>query len=598
MHVENEIKWSKKQKDFFHENKNGKFVVKACPGSGKTTSVSKKLFNLINTWKRHYQGVATISFTNVASDEIKSNLENRYNTKVSFPHYIGTIDSFLNKYIFLPHGHLIMGCENRPTLVGEPHGVWHGKYFTDNFFDKITFSIEGKFIKKSRLNFKKEQEKNIFRSKRKFVKMGYATQSDANYFSMEILKNYPNIAKLVCERFPYFIIDEAQDTSDIQMEIFNLLIENGLKNIIFIGDPEQAIFEWNEAKPHLFNEKFDEWKDSSIVFNENFRSSNEICNFTSKLSDINYSSKSSNANFSMKKNIICSHSNNIDKIIENFIKSCEKHNIKISEETVAVLFRSKDFAKTFMKNIRFKEINLNNIWKNDKDNTNKQNYSKDFLFGKFLWDNGDKLKGFKLIEKGFLKANTGMNYIKQEHIKEFIEKLGFYEHRKNIMDMISLLPKTKHDSIINEWVLKTNEIFSEKEILYSINEIKSSKKYENFKNKLTFQDLFNGEKSDSSDDYYIGTVHSVKGRTLDAVLLILKSKGGDNKKYVNLLNENVQLCDSEELRIVYVGITRPKKILHVAVPTTEIEYWKNFFENFEVNNKNFSSQCTLDNFLN
>ena len=593
MHVKNKITWSKKQKEFLYENKNGKFVVKACPGSGKTTTVYKKLLNLLNAWKMYYQGITTISFTNVASDEIKSNLENRYNTKVSFPHYIGTIDSFLNKYIFLPHGHLAMGCDTRPILVGEPHGAWHGKYFNDSFFDKITYSIEGQFIKKGRLPFKNKQEKDIFKSKKKLIKMGYATQSDANYFSMRILKKYPNIAKLVCERFPYFIIDEAQDTSDIQMEIFNLLIENGLKNIIFIGDPEQAIFEWNEAKPHLFNGKFDEWKDHSIVFNENFRSSNEICNFTSKLSDINYSSKSSNADFSMKKNIICSHSNNIDQIIENFIKSCEKHNITISEETVAVLFRSKDFAKTFMKNIRFKDITLNNIWKSDKDNTNKQNYSKDFLFGKFLWDNGDKLKGFKLIEKGFLKANSGMNYIKQEHIKEFIEKLGFYNHRKNIMDIITLLPKIRHDSIINEWILKTNEIFSENNILYSINEIKNSKKYENFQNKLTFQDLFHEKKSDFLDDYYIGTVHSVKGRTLDAVLLILKSKGGDNKKYVNLLNENVQLCDSEELRIVYVGITRPKKILHVAVPTSEIEHWKTFFEDFNPDEKNLNSQSTL-----
>lgn len=263
----------------------------------------------------------------------------------------------------------------------------------------------------------------------------------------------------------------------------------------------------------------------------------------------------------------------------------------MSKDNVAVLFRSKDFAKTFMKNIKFKDININNIWKKDKNN--KQNYSKDFLFGKFSWDNGDKLKGFKLIEKGILKASKNWSYIKQENIKEIIENLGFYNHRKNIMEIINILPETSYDSNINNWILKSNQIFSKNNIGYEINELKNSSKYKNFKNKLTFHDLFYNEKTNSSDDYYIGTVHSVKGRTFDAVLLILKSRGASEKTYVNLLNENIKLCDSEELRIVYVAITRPRKILQIAVPKNDELYWHEFFEDSKVNNENLSSQCSL-----
>ncbi|MGL4669116.1 MAG: UvrD-helicase domain-containing protein [Methanobacteriaceae archaeon] len=587
MHANNKIKWTKKQNDFLNKNKNGKFVVKACPGSGKTTSVSEKLFQMINSDEFDYHGIATISFTNVASDEIKSNLENRYNTKISFPHYIGTIDSFLNKYVFLPFGHLVMGCEDRPTLVGEPHGAWHGKYFKDSFFDKITYSIKGELVKKGRLSFQNQQEKSVFISKKMNNGRGYATQSDANYFSMKILEKYPNIAKIICRRFPYFIIDEAQDTSDIQMEIFNLLVRNGLNDIIFVGDPEQAIFEWNEAKPHLFNEKFNIWDKNSIVFNENFRSSDEICKFTSKLSDINYHSKSDIADFSMGKDIIHPYSDNINQIIKNFIHLCGQHNITISKDNVAVLFRSKEFAKTFMKSIKFKDININNIWKDGKDKNDKQKCSKDFLFGKFLWDNGNKPKGFKLIEKGMLKVNNGLNYVKQEDIKETIKELGFYSHRKSIMKLINFLPEASPNSIINDWILKTNEVFSQNNLHYNINDIKKSTKYKNFKDRLTFNDLFYDEENDSSEDYYIGTVHSVKGRTLDAVLLILKSKSANNKKYATLLNENTRLCDSEELRIVYVAITRPRKILQVAVPKNDEKQWLEFFNSYQTSLNSF-----------
>ncbi|WP_394325398.1 UvrD-helicase domain-containing protein [Methanobrevibacter arboriphilus] len=106
---------------------------------------------------------------------------------------------------------------------------------------------------------------------------------------MKILKNYPNVAKAIALRFPNFIIDEAQDTSDIQIKIFDILIKHGLNEIILIGDPEQAIYEWNNANPELFNGKFEEWEHNSIIFNKNFRSSEEICKVTSKLSEIEYS---------------------------------------------------------------------------------------------------------------------------------------------------------------------------------------------------------------------------------------------------------------------------------------------------------------------
>ena len=47
-------------------NKSGRFVVRACPGSGKTYCVSARLARLINEWKEDYTGIAAVSFTNVA----------------------------------------------------------------------------------------------------------------------------------------------------------------------------------------------------------------------------------------------------------------------------------------------------------------------------------------------------------------------------------------------------------------------------------------------------------------------------------------------------------------------------------------------------
>ena len=86
---------------------------------------------------------------------------------------------------------------------------------------------------------------------------------------------------------------------------------------------------------------------------------------------------------------------------------------------------------------------------------------------------------------------------------------------------------------------------------------------------MVFDELFRtGNKNLADCDYQIGTIHSVKGETFEAVLVILKQKGV-GKLYKTLLRENVSASDDEELRIVYVGITRARRILMIAVPDEE-----------------------------
>ena len=66
----------------------GKVVVKACPGSGKTYSVANKLLKYLNNWEDDHQGIAVLSFTNVASDEInkKTIALNDNKAKLGYPH--------------------------------------------------------------------------------------------------------------------------------------------------------------------------------------------------------------------------------------------------------------------------------------------------------------------------------------------------------------------------------------------------------------------------------------------------------------------------------------------------------------------------------
>lgn len=88
----------------------------------------------------------------------------------------------------------------------------------------------------------------------KHFNAGKFNQADAIYFTFRILDKYPSITQNLVRRFPILIIDEAQDTTELQMAIIDKLSQYGAESIMLIGDPDQAIFEWNTASPHLFME--------------------------------------------------------------------------------------------------------------------------------------------------------------------------------------------------------------------------------------------------------------------------------------------------------------------------------------------------------
>ncbi|WP_415347901.1 UvrD-helicase domain-containing protein, partial [Clostridium perfringens] len=78
-------------------NKN--IYLKACPGSGKTEVLGVKSAYEINKWLEKDKGIAILTFTNSAEDEIRSRVESYLNKKIEYPHFIGTFTSWIHGYI-------------------------------------------------------------------------------------------------------------------------------------------------------------------------------------------------------------------------------------------------------------------------------------------------------------------------------------------------------------------------------------------------------------------------------------------------------------------------------------------------------------------
>jgi len=245
------------------------------------------------------------------------------------------------------------------------------------------------------------------------------------------------------------------------------------------------------------------------------------------------------------------------KLIEDFKSHCAKYEIEMVPENAAIIYRS---ASIYDAITGIKTIVANEYPWHDKDP-----FCKDFAKGKHLFDTGDFKHGFHLVLKAIIKRTNKSQYCSAEDVESFIQKHGFIAVRKYVYQLMCILPKT--DCSIGVWVETANEGLRREHIGI---EFKIKANYDH----LLFQDLFGRDKKQTTE-YRLGTIHSVKGETFEAVLVILKTKGlGPN--YKTLLKQKVSIQDSEELRIVYVGITRPRKLLMFAVPDQENKsVWEN-----------------------
>ena len=75
--------------------------------------------------------------------------------------------------------------------------------------------------------------------------------------------------------FDYIIVDEFQDSNDIQYELFRLLSKNE-QNLYFVGDVKQCIYSFRSANPEIFASLLHHEKYEKIILNQNFRSSDNV----------------------------------------------------------------------------------------------------------------------------------------------------------------------------------------------------------------------------------------------------------------------------------------------------------------------------------
>lgn len=84
--------------------------------------------------------------------------------------------------------------------------------------------------------------------------------------------------------YKYIMVDEYQDTSDLQESLLNALSSN---NVFAVGDIKQSIYRFRNANPLLFSEKMEKYSRNEngtlIILSSNFRSRKEVLDGINKI---------------------------------------------------------------------------------------------------------------------------------------------------------------------------------------------------------------------------------------------------------------------------------------------------------------------------
>ena len=265
------------------------FLLRAAPGSGKTWTSCRRFIWRAANWPRPVGGLALLSFTNAAIREFKTATINvGQRDLLSDPNYVGTFDSFVERYILAPFGHLLTGADKRPRLFPGPRpGDWNNtqlKVWRDGTgrqkipvpaWEIIPYPEDMKLRFKSSIAFGNQPLAAAYKPVHRLLSLGYYTHAQRVFWACKLLIERPHIAELLARRFREIIVDEAQDTNAWLLILLSLVRDNGAK-ITLIGDPDQCIFEFSMADATSLPNLKTKWSIPEKPLSKSFRCNNQI----------------------------------------------------------------------------------------------------------------------------------------------------------------------------------------------------------------------------------------------------------------------------------------------------------------------------------
>ncbi|GIO23464.1 ATP-dependent helicase [Oceanobacillus sp. J11TS1] len=553
----NQIKIDKEQYDAFLSNKST--VVKAGPGSGKTTVLTVKIMNLLKEKIKEPRGLACITFSNEAVSEFTSRL-NKMGYQKRKNIMLSTVHSFCISEIIIPFAKLYNKNISLPLSIISEKGELFQSILGNYSIDRSQVKLEDMDNERNMLigNQSKvaidsnEQAKKVaLEYEQRLKELGKVDFIEIVKVATELIEEQDYVRRCLEAKYPWILIDEYQDLGKPLHEmVLTLLAKTNIKFFI-VGDPDQSIYSFQGGNPAYLKELFEKENIRSIELKTNYRSNQEIIDLSSialNLDDREYRAGTRQGEKADIRFITCKNemSDQYKYIINNIIPECIGKNIPFEE--ICILSKTwgelEDLSRAM-------------------DNANIPNY---------------------FAKQGFLKNQviiwlkdcaswvTGSSAVSFTDIFEYWLKIISYIDEKDkllkVRNLHSVLNSSKqHQNQLSDWVHYMFEELSIKD------NIIQNEQYDD-KNIAVLEDFYDltltGELKDYSvkrfselgkpnNQVTLTTRHSSKGLEFEVIVLLGLEEG--NFPFFGNVDDEYKL--NEERRVFYVSLTRAKRVCYL-----------------------------------
>ena len=269
------------------QSKSKKIVVLACPGSGKTTVIAKKIV-MLNQAGVPMSRILSVTFTRKAAKEMLERIEDEIIVAKKDRRNISTLHSLGSRILYqyrdvvgLRDGYKIALEADKERILNQVlpnqaniQGVYSSFLA---FVSKIKNDVD---MCECSYGFTQEQFVEYCNF---MVKENLVDLDDYIYLPVKILSQNDYIRNKVSKRYEYIFIDEYQDINATQNHMLDLITTDETF-VMYVGDDDQSIYEFRGSKASFILEKTSPKSDYDVFYlTVNFRSRKPIVDFSKQI---------------------------------------------------------------------------------------------------------------------------------------------------------------------------------------------------------------------------------------------------------------------------------------------------------------------------
>ncbi len=585
----------------------GPCLVMAGAGSGKTRVLTERIIKLIDDGISPYNIIA-ITFTNKAAKEMKMRIESKLGS-LSDSIFIGTFHSFGVRV--LRENYRCIGYTSNITILDgddakslvkriiKDLGEDPKNYDIRHIISRISSSKnDGVSPSEYQRLYLREEDKIIglvYEQYNKLLKENNSVDFDDLLLKpVEIFKKFPEVLEKYQNRFEYILVDEYQDTNNIQYELCKLLAKKN-HNIFVVGDSNQAIYSWRNADYRNILNFEKDYKDAKVVLlEENYRSTGNILDAANSVIKHNTEGK---------KLKLWTSSEEGDKIsyirVEDEIKEASFVTNKI-KEYVESGYKYDDFAVLYRTNAQSRTVEESFVRENIPYNVIGSYYFysrkeiKDLIaYLNLIYNPNDSISLERVINEP--RRGIGSKTITDLRDKATLENKSLFEaieggkeqgFKDLILDLIEDSKNMSLSELVDSVLFKTGlrQSYENEGSIESLSKVENLDEFKSLAISFEENGIYDleeflesvmlvsdsGQYKDSTDKVNVMTLHSAKGLEFKVVFILGMEEGifPHNRSFES------QSELEEERRLCYVGITRAKKKLYLLSAKNRTIYGK------------------------